>query len=83
MGEADHILAAIERRVLTTGHPGDLTQVHSLGIGDRDGKGTNRCAHAGMLKRIIDGHVTWSPKMPALVKNNTSEAYGFPGGVIA
>lgn len=35
-----------------------------------------------MLKRIIAGHFTWSPKMQALVKNNTIEAYCFPGGVI-
>ena len=56
--------------------------LHSLGIGDRDCKGTNRFAHAEMLKRIIAGHFTWSPKMQALVKNNTIEAYCFPGGVI-
>ena len=82
MVEADHILAAIEARFLQTGHPRDLTLIHSLGIGDRDSKGTNRFAHAKMLKRIIAGHFTWSPKMQALVKNNTIEAYCFPGGVI-
>ncbi|EHS3157222.1 acyl CoA:acetate/3-ketoacid CoA transferase, partial [Escherichia coli] len=82
MVEADHILAAIEARFLQTGHPRDLTLIHSLGIGDRDCKGTNRFAHAEMLKRIIAGHFTWSPKMQALVKNNTIEAYCFPGGVI-
>lgn len=68
MVEADHILAAIEARFLQTGHPRDLTLIHSLGIGDRDCKGTNRFAHAEMLKRIIAGHFTWSPKMQALVK---------------
>ena len=50
MVEADHILAAIEARFLQTGHPRDLTLIHSLGIGDRDSKGTNRFAHAEMLK---------------------------------
>ena len=78
MVEADHILAAIEARFLQTGHPRDLTLIHSLGIGDRDCKGTNRFAHAEMLKRIIAGHFTWSPKMQALVKNNAIEAYCFP-----
>lgn len=68
MVEADHILAAIEARFLQTGHPRDLTLIHSLGIGDRDSKGTNRFAHAEMLKRIIAGHFTWSPKMQELVK---------------
>ncbi len=82
MVEADHILAAIEARFLQTGHPRDLTLIHSLGIGDRDSKGTNRFAHAEMLKRIIAGHFTWSPKMQELVKSNAIEAYCFPGGVI-
>ncbi|VFS34262.1 acetyl-CoA:acetoacetyl-CoA transferase subunit beta [Escherichia coli] len=80
--EADHIMAAIEERFLQTGHPRDLTLIHSLGIGDRDSKGTNRFAHAEMLKRIIAGHFTWSPKMQELVKSNAIEAYCFPGGVI-
>ncbi len=44
--------------------------------------GADRFARAEMLKRIIAGHFTWSPKMQALVKNNTIEAYCFPGGVI-
>ena len=82
MVEADHIMAAIEERFLQTGHPRDLTLIHSLGIGDRDSKGTNRFAHAEMLKRIIAGHFTWSPKMQELVKSNAIEAYCFPGGVI-
>lgn len=82
MVEADYLLAAIEKRFLETGHPCDLTLVHSLGIGDRDGKGSNRFAHAKMLKRVIAGHFTWSPKMQALVKNEEIEAYCFPGGVI-
>ncbi|VTO17470.1 bifunctional putative acetyl-CoA:acetoacetyl-CoA transferase: alpha subunit/beta subunit [Klebsiella variicola] len=82
MVEADYLLAAIEKRFLETGHPCDLTLVHSLGIGDRDSKGSNRFAHAKMLKRVIAGHFTWSPKMQALVKNEEIEAYCFPGGVI-
>ena len=82
MVEADHILEAIEKRFLETGSPKNLTLVHSLGIGDRDCKGSNRFAHKGMLKRVIAGHFTWSLKMQELVKNNEVEAYCFPGGVI-
>lgn len=82
MVEADHLLEAIERRFLETGHPCNLTLVHSLGIGDRDSKGSNRFAHKGMLKRVIAGHFTWSPRMQALVKAEEIEAYCFPGGVI-
>lgn len=81
MVEADHILAAIEARFLQTGHPRDLTLIHSLGIGDRDSKGTNRFAHAEMLKRIIAGHFTVAQDA-GTGENNAIEAYCFPGGVI-
>ncbi|WP_058912545.1 acyl CoA:acetate/3-ketoacid CoA transferase [Entomohabitans teleogrylli] len=82
MVEADYLLQALEKRFLETGHPRDLTLVHSLGIGDRDSKGTNRFAHAGMLKRVIAGHFTWSPRMQALIKSQQIEAWCFPSGVI-
>ncbi len=82
MVEADYILEAVEKRFLETGHPRDLTLVHSLGIGNREDKGSNRFAHEGMLKRVIAGHFTWSIKMQELVKANKVEAYCFPGGVI-
>ncbi|EHR8835571.1 acyl CoA:acetate/3-ketoacid CoA transferase [Shigella flexneri] len=82
MVEADYLLQALETRFLETGHPCNLTLIHSLGVGDREQKGSNRFAHKGMLKRVIAGHFTWSPKMQALVKNNEIEAYCFPSGVI-
>ncbi|MTI15987.1 acyl CoA:acetate/3-ketoacid CoA transferase [Rhodobacteraceae bacterium RKSG542] len=82
MISAEAILEALEARFLETGHPRDLTLVHSLGLGDRDQLGTNRLAHEGMLKRIIAAHFTWSPKMQALVREEKIEAYCFPGGVV-
>ena len=82
MVEADYVLAAIEARFLETGHPRDLTLIHSLGIGDRDRRGTNRFAHEGMLKRVIGGHFSWSPKMQELVRQEKLEAYCFPAGAI-
>ena len=62
MVEADHILAAIEARFLQTGHPRDLTLIHSLGIGDRDCKGTivlrtQRCSNA-----LLPGTLPGRPK---------------------
>lgn len=79
-GEA--IFAAIEERFLTTGHPRDLTLVHSLGIGDRGELGTNRFAHEGMIRRVIAAHYTWSRRMQELIREEKVEAYCFPGGVI-
>lgn len=81
--EADAVFAAIESRFLATGQPAGLTLVHSLGLGDRDRRGTNRFAHEGLVRRVIGGHWTWSPRMQALARENRIEAYAWPSGVIA
>ncbi|MDB5849994.1 MAG: acyl CoA:acetate/3-ketoacid CoA transferase [Rhodoferax sp.] len=80
--EPDALFAAIERRFLDEGTPRDLTLVHALGLGDRDQRGTNRFAHDGMLRRVIGGHWTWSPRMQALAREERLEAYAFPSGAI-
>jgi acyl CoA:acetate/3-ketoacid CoA transferase len=82
MISAEAILAALEQRFLESGHPRDLTLVHSLGLGDRDALGTNRFAHEGMVRKVIAAHFTWSPRMQKLVAEEKVEAYCFPGGVV-
>ena len=82
MTSAEAILAAIERRFLATGHPRDLTLVHSLGLGDRGELGTNRFAHEGLLRRVIAAHFSWSSRIQEMVRQEKIEAYCFPGGVI-
>jgi acyl CoA:acetate/3-ketoacid CoA transferase len=82
MVSAEAVFEAIERRFLETGHPRDLTLVHSLGLGDRERMGTCRFAHEGMLRRVIAAHFTWSPQIQQLIREEKIEAYCFPGGVI-
>ncbi|HEY4355814.1 MAG TPA: CoA-transferase [Acidobacteriaceae bacterium] len=82
MCSAEAIFAAIEARFLQTGHPNNLTLVHSLGLGDRGEMGTNRFAHVGMTRRVIAAHFTWSARMQQMIKDNEVEAYCFPGGVV-
>ena len=82
MISAEAVFAAIEKRFLETGHPRDLTLVHSLGLGDRGALGANRFAHEGMLRKIVAAHFTWAPKMQQLIREEKVEAYCFPGGVI-
>lgn len=81
--EPDAVFQAIEQRYLEQAEPKGLTLVHSLGLGDRDRKGTNRFAHDGLVRRVIGGHWTWSPRMQALARDNRLEAYAWPSGVIA
>ncbi len=82
MISAEAIFAALEQRFLGTGHPRDLTLVHSLGLGDRGDLGTNRFAHEGMVRKVVAAHFTWSPRMQQLVRDEKIEAYCFPGGVV-
>src|SRR3546814_459039 len=81
--EPDAVFAAIERRFLSGAGPAGLTLVHSLGLGDRNERGSNRFAHDGMVRRVIGGHWTWSQRMQALARDNRLEAYALPGGAIA
>ena len=80
--EPDAVLEAIEQRFLKSGHPRDLTVVHALGIGARGERGITRLAHEGLVRRVIGGHWTWSPKMQKLAKEELIEAYTLPGGAI-
>lgn len=83
MLEADAIFAAIEARFLATGHPRDLVLIHALGVGDGKARGVNRFAHQGMVRRVIGGHWSWSPRMQALARDNKIEAFTMPSGVIS
>ena len=80
--EASCLFSAVERRFLESGHPRDLTVVHSLGIGDRKTRGMNCFAHEGMVRRVIGGHWVWSPRMQEMARDEKIEAYVLPGGVV-
>lgn len=79
--EASCLHAAVEERFLKSGHPCNLTVVHSLGVGDRKTRGMNRFAHEGLVRKVVGGHWVWSPRMQQLAKDNKIEAYVLPGGV--
>src|SRR6218665_208842 len=81
--EPDAVVAQLEQRFLKTGHPRDLTVVHALGIGDGQGSGLWRVAHAGRVRRGIGGHWSWAPAMQRMAQDEAFEAYSFPAGVIS
>lgn len=83
MLEADAIFAAIEKRFIATGTPRNLVLVHALGVGDGKERGVNRFAHPGLVRRVIGGHWSWSPRMQALARDNSIEAFTLPSGVIS
>ncbi len=83
MLEPTAMIAALERRYLSTGSPRDLGLIHALGAGDRGSRGINGFAHDGMVRRVTGGHWTWSPAMMRLAAQERIEAYAMPAGVIS
>jgi len=81
-GWAEEIAIAIEDRFLDSGHPKDITLVHSCTCGDYKKRGTTHLGHEGLTKRLICGHTLTSPNMINLIEQNKIECYLLPQGVI-
>lgn len=75
-------LKAIEKRFLETGHPRDLTLLHSCGQSDRS-RGIQHLAHEGLVTKIIGSHWGLQPKWMDMIANNQVVAYCLPQGQIA
>lgn len=79
---SEAILKTIEKSFLETGHPNNLTLVHSCGQSDRK-DGIQHFAHEGLVTRIIGSHWGLQPKWMDMIANNKVEAYCLPQGQIA
>ncbi|WP_377105342.1 acyl CoA:acetate/3-ketoacid CoA transferase [Propionicimonas sp. T2.31MG-18] len=83
VNEPGAILAALEARFLSEGHPRDLTLIHVSGMGDGHGGGIDRFSHAGMVRRVIGGHWGWTDRMQKLAVDERIEAYCLPQGTLS
>ena len=81
-GWAEEIAIAIEDRFLDSGHPKDITLVHSCTCGDYKKRGTTHLGHEGLTKRLICGHTLTSVNMINLIEQDKIECYLLPQGVI-
>lgn len=79
---SEAILKEIEKSFLETGHPKDLTLLHSCGQSDRK-DGIQHFAHEGLVKRIIGSHWGLQPRWMEMIANSQVEAYCLPQGQIA
>lgn len=82
VNEPAAILAALEGRFLAAGEPRDLVVVHPNGLGDGHGGGTERFAHAGMVRRVYGSHWSWAPLLAKMAADGEIEAAIWPQGVI-
>jgi len=83
INEPATVLAALERRFLDSGEPRDLVVVHPNGLGDGHGGGTERFAHAGMVKRVYGSHWSWAPELARMAADGEIEAAIWPQGVLS
>src|SRR5699024_3369496 len=76
----DKVLAELESRFLETGTPKNLTDFHTVGVGRVKGKGLDRLAHKGLIKKSIGS--SWdAQKLTKLIDDNEIEAHQLPMGV--
>lgn len=80
----DRTLKALEDRFLTTGHPCNMTELHTTIYGMGEGIGLERFAHEGMVRRVIGSGFSFlkTSKMTAMLTENRIEAYVMPMGTI-
>lgn len=78
---AESILKIIEKSFLESGHPRDLTYLHSCGQCDRK-RGNAHLAHEGLVKRVIGSHWGLSPQWMDMISGEKVEAYCLPQGQV-
>lgn len=79
---ADHYHAA-ETDPGTFGRPRDLTLLFSIGQGHPvNGRGVNRLADPGLVRRVIGAHFNFIPAIQRLIVGNEVEGYNLPLGAI-
>ena len=80
----DHLLQHLEERFLQTGHPRDLTELHTVIHGMGPGLGLEHFAHEGMTRRVIGSGYSFlkTSKMTELIRNDKIPAYIMPMGTV-
>lgn len=79
MGVAEALLEGIERAHARTGHPRELTVVHSAGQSNRR-DGLEHLAVEGLTRRVVGSHWGMMPRMSGFLGDEGAEAVCLPQG---
>ena len=79
----DALMSALGARFKATKEPSQITAVHPVGLGDRNGRGADHFAHEGFLKRVVCGTLVDAPAVAELAKRDLIEAYTLPQGALS
>ncbi|MFC1973809.1 acyl CoA:acetate/3-ketoacid CoA transferase [Chloroflexota bacterium] len=82
-GVPEELLIALEKRFLDTGHPRDLTTIHTGDPGNNRGFGLDHLSYEGLLKKTIGSHFNLNPKLQNLIVEEKIEGYVIPLGVLS
>jgi len=82
-GWPQDIALAIGERFVKTGHPKNITLIHSSACGDHTDSlnGTSALAYEGLVRRLICAHTGTAQRMSRLVSEDKAECYLFPQGI--
>ncbi len=81
--ELGDIYKATDDESASFGKPGDLTLLLSVGPGNPlTGRGVNRLALPGLVRRVISSHFNFIPAIQQLIVGNQIEGYNLPLGPI-
>ena len=83
VNEPGALLAALERRFLDTGEPGQIVLYHPNGIGDGQGGGSEAFAHIGFARCVYGSHWSWAPRLSQLAMEGAFKVGVWPQGVLS
>jgi len=80
VNELADLYRSSDAELVSTGKPSDLTLFVSVSGGDQAGRGLDRLAQPGLIKRILSSHFGFAPGIQRLIAGNQVEAYNIPLG---
>jgi acyl CoA:acetate/3-ketoacid CoA transferase len=84
VGEPDLLIESLVARFRREGEPQQLTELHPIRTGEKDGRGTSLFGEPGLVARMIGGSF-WPIGVPELIRRINAgemEAYNFSIGVL-